>query len=105
MAPFSFAPPLPSLSSSALLSSSFPSYSPCNPTHPLRPDVCIVVLPDGLIVVCISFRPSPALLPRYFRYSAASLAEVPPDPSGLLLREVDCYVTYYLGAVGFGRRL
>ena len=50
------------------------------PTHPLRPDMRIVALSDGLIVVYISFRPSPALLPRYFRYSAASLAEVPQDP-------------------------
>ena len=39
------------------------------PTHLLRPDVCIVALPDGLIVVCISFRPSPrapsTLLPLF----------------------------------------
>ena len=29
------------------------------PTHPLCPDVCIVALPDGLIVVFLSFRLSP----------------------------------------------
>ena len=29
------------------------------PTHPLRPDVCIAVLPDGLIVVFLSFCSSP----------------------------------------------
>jgi len=61
--------------------SSFPSYSPCTPTHPFHPDVCIVALPDGLIVVFVSFRPSPpapsALRPVFrcaVRGTAGSLA-------------------------------
>ena len=85
--------------------SSFLSYSPYYFIHPLRPDVCIVVWPDRLIVVFVySARPS-ALLPRCCRCYAGRWRKFRGIP-GLLLREVDCYVTCdNTGGVGLLQRL
>ena len=57
-----------------------PLLLPLLPLPPLHPDVCIVALPDRLIVVSLCSARPLALLPCCFRCSAASLAEVPPDP-------------------------
>ena len=78
---------------------------PATPTHPLRPDVCIVALPNGLIVVFFYFvRP-----PRAFRVAPAVLlrrsrnCQIP----GLLIQEVDCclmqYGTSARARIGCGR--
>ena len=49
---------------------SFLSYSPFSPPSYLRPDVCIIVWPDGLIVVSLRSARSPARLPNCVRRSA-----------------------------------
>ena len=73
------------------------SYSPCYLTHPLRPEECkyCFIFPCGLIVVSLrSARP-----PAFLRVSSAvplrrwpKFRRIP----GLLLREVDCYVTHII---------
>ena len=90
------------------------TYSPCSPppssphlpatpTHPLRPDVCIVVFPNGLIVVFFYFVRPAVRLVRCVRYSNAPFTEllVPwlPRPRGLLLYHM-CYVTAASGLRG-----
>ena len=66
--------------------------------------MCIVALPGGLVVVSLL----PFVPPRSFRVASAvplrrwsNFCWIP----GLFLREVDCYVTCDLGAIGLRRKL
>ena len=80
------APPVPLAPLILPLPLLLPLLPPPTPSYPLRPDVCIVALPNGLIVVFFYFVRPPARLPRCARCSAASFVELPdpwpPHPRG-----------------------
>ena len=68
---------------------SFLSYTPCYPTQPLRSNVCIAALPDGLIAVFVCSARPPARLLRCVRCSQLHCAvhgttynDTPPSLQG-----------------------